>query len=236
MIDVKVSQNRSYFEHDGKPLFLLGDTIWTAFSNIAIDEWKEYLDYRCVQGFNMLQINILSQWDGGKSDFNIYPFKMDLEGKFDFSDINDEYFIRAQEMLEIAVEKGFIPALVVLCGSYVIDTLTSNKNLINIMPLELVEPYVEYAVKAFRKYKPIYIVSEDADFLTKTATEYYMAAINSIRELDPESLHIYLVECQVFRNLLLKMVHWIFTCINQVITLKVNIMLILSQRVFIIHL
>lgn len=188
MINARVSKDRSHFECDGKPIFLLGDTIWTAFSNIDIDEWKEYLDYRGIQGFNVLQINILTQLDGGKSDLDIYPFNIDLDGRFDFYNINKEYFIRAQEMLELAVEKGFIPALVVLNGYYVKDTLTSKKNPINIMPLELVKPYVEYAVKAFRKYKPIYIVSSDADFLAETATEYYVTAVNIIRELDAEAL------------------------------------------------
>lgn len=188
MINVKVSKGKSYFEHEGKPLFLLGDTIWTAFSNIAIEEWKEYLDYRSTQGFNMLQINILTQWDAGKSDLNIYPFEMDSDGRFDFSKINEEYFKRAQDMLAIAVDKGFVPALVVLWGNYVKDTWMSDNNPINIIPLELVKPYVEYAVKAFSKFKPIYMVSGDTDFRTETTTEYYMTAVNTIRELDPEAL------------------------------------------------
>jgi hypothetical protein len=194
MMDIRVSKDRSHFECDGNPIFLLGDTIWTAFSNTAMDEWEEYLDYRNVQGFNMLQINILTQWDAGKSDLDIYPFGMDEQGKFDFGSINEEYFERAQKMLEIAVGKGFIPALVVLCGNYVKDTTMSDKSPINIMPLGMVRPYVEYAVTAFRRYRPIYIVSGDADFRTETTTKYYMTAINTIRELDPGALitaHLY---------------------------------------------
>ena len=48
---------------NGKPFFWLADTCWSAFTNISDDDWQEYLDLRARQGFNVLQINALPQWD-----------------------------------------------------------------------------------------------------------------------------------------------------------------------------
>jgi hypothetical protein len=91
MAKVEVSKTRDYLVRDGKPFFFLADALWTAFSNITTEEWEEYLDYRKLQDFNAFQVNILTQWDGGKPDLGIYPFKIDEQGKFDFYSINEEY-------------------------------------------------------------------------------------------------------------------------------------------------
>lgn len=185
---IKVSDAGNYFKQGDRPFFYLADTMWTAFSNATIEEWKEYLDYRKLQGFNAFQANLLTQWDGGKSDLGLYPFKLVDEKKFDFGHIREEYFKRVQEMLEIAVEKGFVPALVVFWGNYVKDTWMSDNDPVNIMPYELVRPYVQYIVNAFKKYNPIYIISGDTDFRSDIATQYYVTALDTIREMDPDAL------------------------------------------------
>ncbi|MDF2686459.1 MAG: hypothetical protein K0S55_1641 [Clostridia bacterium] len=188
MFNLKISKSNDYFENDEKGFFYLADTLWTAFSNISLEEWDEYLEYRRMQGFNAFQANILTQWDGGKPDTGLYPFKVDTEGRFDFNSINDEYFNRAQIMLKIASSKGFIPVLVVLWGNYVKDTWMSNNNPINIMPLEKVKPYVEYAVKKFSPYNPIYIISGDTNFGSEQAIQYYMTAMKTIKEINKDAL------------------------------------------------
>lgn len=43
--------------------FYLADTVWSAFTNIDLTDWAYYLKVRKEQGFNVLQINILPQWD-----------------------------------------------------------------------------------------------------------------------------------------------------------------------------
>lgn len=185
---LNISNTKDYFEHNGKGHFFLADTLWTAFSNIPMDEWEEYLEYRKMQNFNALQINILHQWDGGKSQLDIYPFKVVGGNKFDFYSINEKYFIRAQKMLEMAYKKGFTPALVVLWGSYVADTWMAKNDPDNVMPFDVVKPYSEYVVKMFSKFDPIYIVSGDTDFPTDETNRYYMTAMETIKELDPKAL------------------------------------------------
>src|SRR5659263_273960 len=101
MSNLKISTAKDYFTLNDKKFFYLADTFWTAFYNIGFEEWEAYLDFRKNQNFNAIQINILHQWDAGKSDLQLFPFKLKTDGKFDFFSIDKEYFIRAQQMLQI---------------------------------------------------------------------------------------------------------------------------------------
>ncbi len=188
MRKIQIADTRDRFVADGKPFFYLADTVWTAFYNPSMEEWAEYLDHRRLQGFNALQINVLTQWDGGLPDTGLYPFAMDAAGKFNFSSINHEYFQRARDMLALAAERGFTPVLVVLWGNYVKDTWMSNRDPSNIMPLELVKPYVEYVVRLFAPFHPIYMAAGDTNFGSPEATKYYLTAMETIKNLTPDAL------------------------------------------------
>ena len=188
MANLDISQTHDYFVYNGKSFFYLADTVWTAFSNITLDEWEEYLEYRRMQNFNAIQMNILTQWDGGKPDTGLYPFKIDAGGKFDFYSMNEEYFKRARIMVEMASKKGFIPVLVVLWCDYVKNTWASNSNPMNIMPMDVVKSYTEYIVKLFSPYNPIYLISGDTDFGSEQTTLTYMTAMKTIKSLCPDAL------------------------------------------------
>ena len=194
LIKIRISENKKQFETEkGDRFFYLADTVWSAFTNATLEEWESYLDYRKMQGFNVLQINILQQWDASETDLNIKPFHYKEDGSFNFYERNDAYFDRAEKMIAMAVEKGFVPALVLLWCNYVPDTWGSEINDVNNMPFELVEEYVKYVNERFSKYHPIYLVSGDTDFPTKRSIEYYLLALNTIKELSPHcltSLHI----------------------------------------------
>ena len=75
-----------------------------------------------MQGFNALQINILPQWDASGSDIDIQAFAVKADGTFDFFKLNEAYFDRAEKMIAMAVERGFLPALVLLWCNFVPDT------------------------------------------------------------------------------------------------------------------
>ena len=174
------------FQRNGKPLFLLADTLWTAFSNITDAEWTEYLDFRAAQGFNAFQANILTQWDGGKPDSGLYPFAMNPDGTYDFHSINEAYFERVRAMLSQAVQRGITPVLVLLWLSYVKGTWLTKKDESGTMPLEHVKPYVEFAAKAFQEFHPVYLLSGDTDFNAESEA-YYLAALETLRAADPSA-------------------------------------------------
>lgn len=188
MSKLKIDKTKSIFIKDDQPFFYLADTIWSAFTNVTIEEWGYYLKKRKMQGFNVLQINTLPQWDRCMSDVGIYPFPTIDGQQFDFSSFNEEYYQRARTMCKMAIEQGFQLALVVLWLNYVPGTWGSRMFDKNIMPKDFISDYVTKVVDAFDEYNPIYVVSGDTDFDTKSAIEYYEAAFNVICQKSPDSL------------------------------------------------
>lgn len=173
--------------------FYLADTCWSAFTNIPFDDWKYYLNYRKAQGFNVIQINVLKQWDASGKDLGIYPFEVDFKQdgsyEFDYTKINKEYFDRAEKMLAEVVKRKMIPAITLLWCNYLPDTWASPIAKNNFMPLNLVKKYVEYAVNRFKKYEPIYFVSGDTDFNTEQVKEYYRTVYRTAKAIDPNALY-----------------------------------------------
>jgi hypothetical protein len=173
---------------DGEKFFYLADTCWSAFTNPNYEEWEYYLDYRRMQGFNAIQINILPQHDRSESNNYIDPFEVLFDGGWDFSRRNNKYFDRAERMVEMAVERGFTPALVVLWCNYVKGTWGSKINPKRIMPLEYLEEYATYVAERFGKYNPVFIVSGDTNFETEDSIIYYKTAMDIIKKMAPNSL------------------------------------------------
>lgn len=185
---LEVAKNKCNFTYDGKPFFYLADTIWSAFTNVSMEEWKYYLHVRKTQGFNVLQINTLPQWDRCMTDVGIYPFATEDGQRFDFSCRDDTYYERAKEMCRMAKEEGFQLALVVLWLNYVPGTWGSKIVDTNIMPEEMLQEYAGKIVKEFDEFAPIYIVSGDTDFEEKVTVDYYEIILSTLCEKSPDSL------------------------------------------------
>ncbi|MDY3969896.1 MAG: DUF4038 domain-containing protein [Atopobiaceae bacterium] len=177
---------------DGKPFFWLADTIWTAFTSPTDDEWIEYLDQRAAEGFNVLQINALPQWDRSSVANPRYPYATADGGvTFDFAQEVPEYWEHARWQLREAVKRGFTPALVVQWCNYVPNTWASNMAPQNIIPEELVEPVVSKICSSFNEFDPIYIISGDTDFDHKETIERYMRVTNLVERYAPYAHRCY---------------------------------------------
>lgn len=188
MSRLKIADNQSNFVLDGKPFFYLGDTVWSAFTNISMEEWEYYLERRKEQGFNVLQMNTLPQWDRCLSDTDLYPFALKDDQRFDFSKWNDVYYQNAREMCRKAVDKGFQLALVVLWVNYVPGTWGSKVYSANIIPQDILKEFVERVIYEFDEFEPIYVISGDTDFDSQESIDYYEKALRIISEESPESL------------------------------------------------
>jgi hypothetical protein len=174
----------------GKPFFYLADTAWMAFPNLSIEEWSRYLAYRRLQGFNALQISILPiTHDTSMGPQNMDPFPPGADGNWDFSAYNQAYFAKAETMVHMAVEQGFVPVLGILWCSYVPGTRCSqNSPVASAMPLEAVTAYATYAAQRFKKFDPIFFISGDTHFESPEEEPYYMAALKAVRAVCPEAL------------------------------------------------
>ena len=187
----QIADNRRHFIRNGKPTFYLADTCWSAFTNMTEEDWEYYLDYRQTQGFNVLQINMLQQWDASQTRLTIKPFELNSDGSFNFSIYNEEYFQRAQRMFAKAHEKGMTIALVLLWANYVPDTWASQMPIkqLGLIPKEMVSSYVDKVMALYDRYDPIYVISGDTDFQSEeVVAAYYLRALNRVKENNPDAL------------------------------------------------
>lgn len=189
MSSIKIGNDKRSFIKNSKPFFYLADTCWSAFTNITLEEWEYYLDLRRKQGFNVLQINILPQWDASGTELNNYPLITADKKIFQFTELKGEYFENARKMCIMAKDKGFDIALVVLWCNYVPDTWASNMMNDNIMPFEFIDTYINKVHETFSDLDPIYIISGDTDFNTERTVAHYKKAGELLRELAPEALY-----------------------------------------------
>lgn len=191
MKKLTVSETRDYLKLDGKKFFYLADTVWSAFTNASLDEWEEYLEYRRKQGFNALQINILPQWDRSRpnaAEAGIPAFNTDREGNIDFYNMNEAYFTKAIQMTKMASDRGFIPALVLLWGDYVENPWALSLKPCRVFPMDAIQPYIEYVIKAFSQFSPIYLVSGDNDFKYESTHPYYLKALEIVKSISPHAI------------------------------------------------
>ncbi|MCX8170852.1 MAG: DUF4038 domain-containing protein [Candidatus Bathyarchaeota archaeon] len=173
---------------DGEKFFYLADTCWSAFTNPSLEEWEYYLEYRGMQGFNAIQINVLPQHDRSVSENYMDPFEPLPDGGWDFGRRNEKYFDRAEKMVEMAVDRGFTPALVVLWCNYVRGTWGSKISPKRIIPMEHLEEYVTYVAERFGKYNPIFVISGDTNFEAEDSIAYYKTAMDIVKRVAPSSL------------------------------------------------
>lgn len=174
----------------GRPFFYLADTAWMAFPNLSIPDWARYLALRKAQGFTALQISILPvTHDTSMSSNNIAPFLPDANGNWDFSAYHEAYFTKAETMVQMAVEQGFVPVLGVLWCSYVPGTRCSQGSPVaSAMPFEAVTPYARFAANRFKRFDPIFFISGDTRFESPQEEPYYMAALQAVKETCPGAL------------------------------------------------
>jgi hypothetical protein len=186
MANLTVSRTGDYFEREGKRFFYLADCVWPAFAKISFADWEEYLEYRKMQGFNVLQI-----WLQNRSIFGNCPapFRFDADGYPDYYTMDEEYFERARRVLETAVSKNFIPAIALLWSDKVKDTWLSKQfGPEHVMPLDAVRRYTEYVVKTFAEFEPIYLVSGDTNFESEETSQAYLIALETIKSISPGTI------------------------------------------------
>ncbi|MGQ9748111.1 MAG: apiosidase-like domain-containing protein [Candidatus Caldatribacteriaceae bacterium] len=183
---LQVAPEKTHFLKNGRPFFYLADTVWSALTSVTEEEWKEYLTYRRLQGFNVLQINLLHQWDAS-IPYLRFPFRRDIHGNYASFELDESYFGFAERLLQMASEEGFVPALVLLWCNFVPGTWGSQRKISPVMPFSVMERYVRYAVERFSKFYPIFIISGDTDFGSDVAVKYYLRALEMVKSVAPEA-------------------------------------------------
>ncbi len=186
-----INDRNDGFLLDGRPWFWVGDTCWSAFTNITLDDFEYYLRRRVEQGINVLQVNTLPQWDRCRPDLGIYPYASEDGAIFDFASVNDAYWERARTMCRMMVEHGVRPALVLSWCNFVPGTWGSRIAKITgapTMPIEDMVAHVRRVVDRLGEFDPVYVVSGDTDFKTPEAIDYYDQVLQTICDAAPDAV------------------------------------------------
>lgn len=184
-----IAPTQDRFLHDGEPFFYLADTVWAAFPNLPLGLWPEYLARRRQQGFTAVQISILPvEHDASRSPDNLSPFEGG-PGHPDFTRLNRVYFDKAEKMVAMVVDAGLVPVIGVLWGCYVPESPMCERSPVpTAMPLAAVEAYTEHVVERFGPFDPAVFVSGDTAFRGAREAEYYMTALQIVRQRRPDLL------------------------------------------------
>jgi len=185
---LQTTDDERTLEHaDGTPFFWLGDTVWSASAKATMDEWTEYLTKRQSQGYNVVQLNTLPQWDATKPQRR-FPFGE----HWDFDEPRPSYFQQLDDLVEAATERGMLPAMVALWFNYVPETnqdWADHPYHIPRHPMTEAEAarYGRYIAARYGAYGAIWFVSGDTDF-PEPSLDVYSAAGQSLSECSQHSL------------------------------------------------
>ena len=141
-----VSSNQRFLQFEnGKPFFLLGETVWLMPERLDRNEVQFYLG-RCRQaGFNMVQVQVMD----GVPSFNIYG-QMSLPYGWDLSKADPDgiysYWKHLDYIVETARDNGIYVGMVAIWGSQV----KSGK-----INAEQAKAYGRFLASRYKKYPNI---------------------------------------------------------------------------------
>ncbi len=185
---------RSFQTREGSPVFWLGDTAWSCPGRAVWEEWVEYVDTRARQGFNVIQMNSLPQYDACQPIFQgRQPFSLLNERSADglifhwnYEAIQEDYFDFLEQMIGYANRKGMLIALIVIWFEHVPN---SRPKVIPPdhpgMTREQGISYGKYLVGKLKDLNVVWIISGDDDFLGDGVAEFYNAVAVAVKETDP---------------------------------------------------
>jgi hypothetical protein len=117
---LKASENGRYLvDQNNQPVYLHGDTGWTLFCDVSLDDAERYLENRRQKGFNTINVMMVSagwnQYDfSTRTSEGHLPFLKNLDGGAwdgvttdpDLGTPNEAYFARCDQIIAQAATKG----------------------------------------------------------------------------------------------------------------------------------
>jgi hypothetical protein len=189
MTQLDLHESGDFFVRDGQPTFLLADTLWAAFSRMSMTEWRDALRLRRRQGFNAVNISILPiAHDRSLSTEAKAPFHVRQDGSWDLDRLDVAYFDNARAMLEVALDEGIVPVLVVLWCNYVPNTWGAALTPDTVLDEDQTTRYVRLVLDKFADLGPVFCISGDERFDDEVAVARYRATLESFRSAAPGCL------------------------------------------------
>jgi Protein of unknown function (DUF4038) len=130
--NLTIAENKQSFQLDGnKPFFWLGDTAWEIIHRLNREEIKQYFEARSKQGFNVIQIMILTEFNGLTQKnrhgdlplHNFDPTRLDITpGNNPNDSVAYDYWDHLEFVIEEAAKHQMFMALIPTWGDKVAQT------------------------------------------------------------------------------------------------------------------
>ncbi len=101
---------RHIVDESGGAVLIQGDAAWSLIANMTVDDATWYLDQRSAQGFNAVLINLIERLfavDAPRDLSGAEPFTT----PGDFTTPNEAYWAHAEQVVDLARERGIIAIL-----------------------------------------------------------------------------------------------------------------------------
>jgi hypothetical protein len=172
---------RGFAHTDGTPVFWLADTVWAAPAHARMEEWTTYLAHRRAQGFNVVQINSLPQWDASGPPLR-EPF-LTSDGVTDLTRPDPAYFAFLDGIVAAAAAAGMLSAIVVLWFD---NTPADNEDWPITVPRRgpfddaTARAFARYLVARYEAFGAVWIACGDSGFRSPRSVALYDAVSEAI--------------------------------------------------------
>ena len=178
---------RYLVDAQGKPFLLQGDAPWALIAGLTNEDAEQYLEDRRQKGFNTVLVRLLEH------DFVINPPNNAYGvGPFltpgDFSTPNEAYFAHAEDVINLAAQKGILVLLAPAYMGFEGGSQGWYQEMATNGPTKL-STYGTYLANRFRGHDNILWV-EGGDF-DPPDLDVLRAVPNAIRAVEPKWLHTF---------------------------------------------
>lgn len=175
---------------DGHPYPLIIDTVWSAFADPSIEEWRLYLELRRQQGFTAALVSILPiLHDRETRPTAREPFALDDAGAHRFDTFDESFWATAREFTRIAhQEYGIRLMLTVIWNNYLAGTWGARRTPQAVMPNGARRAYIEKVTTTFGDLDPIFVIGGDDYYSDSDPLAAYVEAMRHIRASVPRSM------------------------------------------------
>lgn len=185
-VALKVSLNKRFFTTaDGKPFFWLGDTGWLLFVKCTREDAVFYLDTRKQQGFNVVQVMVLHDFNNTKNvygDWALNDFDVSRPATTTGADFRNaeqyDYWDHVDFIIDEAAKRGIYMALVPTWGSNVKSGKINEQQ---------AEAYAKFLAKRYRNKSNI-IWLNGGDINGKEGYAVWEKLGSTIKNFDPNHL------------------------------------------------
>jgi hypothetical protein len=186
---VRFSTKDGSFTIDGQPVFLLADTVWSAFMDAGDDEWTFYLRHRARQGFNAALVSALPiLHDRSVQGECVSPFDEERVARSGDWHFNSRYFDRVNARMEEAAGAGIVIGLVLMWVNYVRGTWGAERTPGFVMPEPVWDEYLTRLSAVVKDGECLLIVSGDAGFSSPEEVLSYVSVAKVVRRVWPQSV------------------------------------------------